>query len=223
MKRGQMAGVIVIFLVVAAIVALLFLSKKEGQEGKAIQMPETIVATPEPVEVVSKIIYQEHEPAQIRSEEPGPGDYCVGSQSARTCAAATSLARKQCPTGYECKTVSAGWSAEGCYVELHCSHAKPRSGIKTEMTGEFATMVGETCIASHSATTCHAARALAQKECPRGYHCKQTQLGLAPEGCFVELTCEKSLSGIKPREEYPLDTQPLPYAEGYYRPPPTPQ
>lgn len=151
-----MAGVIVIFLVVAAIFALLFLTKKEEQSGKAIQMPETIVSTPEPQEVVSKVIYTEPEQAPV---QPTP-------------------ARTQAP------------------------HEN------------------EVCVTSYSATTCHAARALAQKGCPRGYQCTQTALGLAPEGCYVELKCQKGTTGIKPKE-YQRDTQPMPYEAGYYKYPPS--
>ena len=217
MKRGQMAGIIVIFILVAAIVALLLLSKKEEQSGKAIQLPETVVATPEPQEVVSKVLYSE----PIQSAPPVPADYCKGSGTARTCSQATTIARQQCPAGYDCKSVTPGWSAEGCSVELHCSAPKSATGIKPA-TGGTVTAPEDVCITSHSATTCHAARALAQKGCPRGYTCQQTQLGLAPEGCFVELRCVKGTSGIKPQEPYPLDTQPQPYAEGYYRPPPSP-
>jgi type IV secretory pathway VirB10-like protein len=154
MKRGQMAGIIVIFILVAAIVALLFLTKKEEQSGKAIQMPETIVATPEPQEVVSKVIYTEPEPTQA---PPAP---------------------TQAPAQ-------------------------------------------DVCITSHSATTCHAARALAQKKCPRSYQCEQTKLGLAPEGCYVELRCQRGTSGVKPREDYPRETQPMPYEAGYYKYPPS--
>lgn len=130
-KRGQLKAVVVILILVAAVLGLLFFTRKEGQ---AIQqpMPETVVATPEPQEVVSKVLYEEAPapvPTQIRSEPPAVSDYCTASHSSRTCHAATALARSQCPRGYTCKTVSMGWSAEGCYVEVHCN-APGTSGIK---------------------------------------------------------------------------------------------
>ncbi len=130
MKRGQLKAVIIILILVAAVIGLLFFTRKEG---KAIEqpMPVTVVATPEPQEVVSKVLYEEAPTPvpQIRSEPLAVPDYCTASHSSRTCHAATALARSKCPRGYTCKTVSMGWSAEGCYVEVHCN-APGTSGIK---------------------------------------------------------------------------------------------
>lgn len=129
MKRGQLKAVIIILILVAAVIGLLFFTRKEG---KAIEqpMPVTVVATPEPQEVVSKVLYEAPAPVpQIRSEPLAAPDYCTASHSSRTCHAATALARSKCPRGYTCKTVSMGWSAEGCYVEVHCN-APGTSGIK---------------------------------------------------------------------------------------------
>lgn len=135
-----MVAVAVVLLIIAVVLGVLLFSRKEAEVGKAVQQPifevpqEIVTKAYLPIETVETPAPAAPTPlptaAQVQSPVPGEREYCKGSYSANTCYTANTYARKQCPRGYACKTVSTGWSAEGCYVELHCVPQKPVSGIK---------------------------------------------------------------------------------------------
>jgi len=137
MKRGQLGVILVIILLIAVVAGVLIYVQKQGaRPGKAIE-PPIVYSQPEE-QPVEKIIYTAPEPTPPPVEKPvqvppkPESQSCIARYSAYSCDAAKKLALKQCPRDYKCSTISIGWSAQGCALELECKPAA--SGIVKKET-----------------------------------------------------------------------------------------